>query len=178
MEIIQQRETKSRIYRKYSCFRNCSSNSKEDVDIIFGGKTEIGKIDSSSSEGTTDIIINNSGDKFVSGDIIFNDKEFNDKNNKLDIEDSSNIDKIGAITGNVDIIIDNVGNKSDGFNNVLAGADKGYNDKKDNNSITVNNSANVNITNKYDGTLTFNGQENNITVGNSIGTLITGAGKR
>lgn len=154
-----------------------TNNSKEDVDIIFGGKTEIGKIDSSSSEGTTDIIINNSGDKFVSGDIIFNDKEFNDKNNKLDIEDSSNIDKIGTITGNVDIIIDNVGNKSDGFNNVLAGADKGYNDKKDNNSITVNNSANVNITNKYDGTLTFNGQENNITVGNSIGTLITGAGK-
>ena len=154
-----------------------TNNSKEDVDIIFGGKTEIGKIDSSSSEGTTDIIINNSGDKFVSGDIIFNDKEFNDKNNKLDIEDSSNIDKIGTITGNVDIIIDNVGDKSDGFNNVLAGADKGYNDKKDNNSITVNNSANVNIINKYDGTLTFNGQENNITVGNSIGTLITGAGK-
>lgn len=154
-----------------------TNNSKEDVDIIFGGKTEIGKIDSSSSEGTTDIIINNFGDKFVSGDIIFNDKEFNDKNNKLDIEDSSNIDKIGTITGNVDIIIDNVGDKSDGFNNVLAGADRGYNDKKDNNSITVNNSANVNITNKYDGTLTFNGQENNITVGNSIGTLITGAGK-
>ena len=152
-----------------------TNNSKEDVEISFGGNTNVGTIDSSKSEGKTDIniTIDKDKDKFVSGDIIFSDKD----GNRLDIEDSSKIENIGKIEGNVDITIDNIGESSDGFNDVLAGANSGLNGNKDNNSITVNGNANVNITNKYDGKLEFKGEENNITVGNSIGTLVTGNGK-
>lgn len=148
--------------------------SKEDVEISFGGNTNIvGAIDSSNSTGKTDININidKAEDKFVSGDIIFNDKE----GNRLDIEDSSKIENIGAISGKVNITVETA--DTTGFNKVLAGANAGLNDKKDNNSITVTNSADITISNGYKGTLTFNGDNNNITVGNYIEKLIGGAGK-
>jgi hypothetical protein len=97
--------------------------------------------------------------------------------NKLNIDNSSNVNSIGTISGKVDITIDTIGENSDGFNKILAGANAGLNESKDNNSITVTNQANgLELDTEYNGTLTFNGADNNIILGSNIGNLVMGSG--
>lgn len=97
--------------------------------------------------------------------------------NKLNIDNSSNVNSIGKISGKVDITIDTIGENSDGFDKVLAGANAGLNESEDNNSITVTNQANgLELNTEYRGTLIFNGVDNNITLSNTIGNLVMGSG--
>lgn len=145
------------------------NNSTNNVNLVFAGKTNINNIDNSNSIANTTININ---DKFSSKNMIFNNKD-----NKLNINNSSDIENIGVISGNVDITIDSIGENSNGFNKILVGANAGLTVNKDNNYITVNNQTNgLEINTNYGGTLTFNGTDNNIILGNTIGNLVMGSG--
>ena len=148
---------------------NIVNNSSENTKLVFGGTTTVGNIDSSKSTASTTIDIDN---KFSSGNIIFNGQD-----NKLNIDNSSNVNSIGTISGKVDITIDTIGENSDGFDKVLTGANAGLSESKDNNSITVTNQANgLELDTEYNGTLTFNGADNNIILGSNIANLVMGSG--
>ncbi|STO31080.1 Uncharacterised protein [Fusobacterium necrogenes] len=148
---------------------NIVNSSSENTKLVFGGTTTVGNIDSSKSTASTTIDIDN---KFSSGNIIFNGQD-----NKLNIDNSSNVNSIGTISGKVDITIDTIGENSDGFDKVLTGANAGLSESKDNNSITVTNQANgLELDTEYNGTLTFNGADNNIILGSNIANLVMGSG--
>lgn len=150
------------------------SESSQNGNINFGGTVTIaGGIDATEYDG--DLTLNFSNitegkDNGINlGEVAFGSSS----NNNLNINTASKVNTIGSISaeGNVKININNIGDNSDGFNNILAGANSGKN-----NSIEVNNSADVEITKNYGGTLTFKGEGNNITLGSTIGNLVMGDG--
>ena len=146
--------------------------SNGDNTINFTGTTTIGNIDTTNSNNLTLDFDTDEGNGINLGDIAFGTE-----GNKLNIDNSSKVNGIGKIFGKVDITVDTIGENSDGFNKILAGANAGLSENKDNNSITVTNQANgLELDTEYNGTLKFNGVNNNIILGSNIGNLVMGSG--
>lgn len=150
-----------------------SGNGVSNNSITFKGSSTIsGGIDATGFDKNLTLNFNQTGDSNINvGGISFG----NTKGNNINIGDASTVENIGKITtgenGNAHISITEVGDTSEGFNKILAGANFG------NTSISVIENVNdLDITSDYKGNIQFGSGADNINLNSNIGSINTGDG--